>query len=171
MTACVTSPSPHNALGSMHLECFIWHPYCAVYHERDQEFRLNDITPVETLREEMRMVYPPRSTADIPLHFDIHEIVRRWAHSNQWCIRVVNHMVICHHSGDLMLVDYILERDMEISLVCIDCHSGQIPDESRMMGYMRLIKSICVESIGIIPISYVLCISGVDEPVVTCQVV
>jgi hypothetical protein len=154
-------------MAQFRLEEFLWHPYSATYQASTDDFKMND-SRMYLEDPRMYVVTPPRLLQKMPLHFNVSEIVHHWARDMGLHVRIYNHIVICHHSKNLLLVDYILESQFDrntIVLLSVEYNADETtaapPD---MAAYMTLVTSICRTTMGMSPKAYLLTISGVHTP-------
>jgi hypothetical protein len=149
------------------LATFLWHPYSATYRPQWRDFRLNDATVMDYSKGPLQVVSPPRCMQHMPRNFDILEIVKEWACMRGMRVRVINHLVVCEQSRDMMLVDFVLEHGQELVLLCTEYHPDASVQKQEMLHYMTLIRDACSSTMGMSVRTDVLSISGTDVPVVT----
>jgi hypothetical protein len=154
------------------LEEFLWHPHSATYQPRTDDFKMND-TLMYLGDPLMYFVAPPRSLQYMPLHFNLSEIVHRWAYDMGLHVRIYNHIVISQHSRDLLLVDYILESQLDRNTLALLSIEYNVDDQAHppqdMATYMSLIMSTCLATMGRSPKAYILTLSGVQTPHVSVK--
>jgi hypothetical protein len=154
------------------LEEFLWHPHSATYQPSTDDFKMNN-TLMYLEDPRMYFVTPPRSLQHMPPHFNVSEIVHRWARDMGLHVRIYNHIVISQHSRDLLLVDYILESKLDGNTLALLSIEYKVDDKAYrpkdMATYMSLIMSTCLATMGRSPKAYLLTLSGVHTPHVSVK--
>jgi hypothetical protein len=144
------------------LESLLWHPYSAIYQAKTGDFKLNDDVVIsEISNQRLCMMKPPRSP--IPTRFNVTQIVHDFAKSMQLSVLVTNHLIMCNTSGDLLLVDFILESETSSPILLSIEYQNGVKRRQNMTSYMKLVESACHTAIGVNLATYLLTITDSSD--------
>jgi hypothetical protein len=148
------------------IESFMWHPYSIRFVPNIDGFVLNDNSLAES-EHAFSMSVPPRvqDINTMPEDFDLHEIVHRWARHKKLRIVADNHVVVCESTGNIYLIDYLMEDEAGIHTI----HMYYSPQRGgrrlkEMMTYVTEMKDICQNKMKIQVQCSIICVYGTSSP-------
>jgi hypothetical protein len=126
------------------------------------DFVLNDIS-LASNDQVFTMSVPPRvqDIDDMPSHFDLTDIVNKWAVNKKMKIIAENHIVVCEGTGKIFLIDYLMERDSVIHTIHV-YYARQRGGRrlAEMKSYATKIQDICKTKMKIQVEGTIICIYG-----------
>ena len=149
---------------------FLFHPHTMAFHADTGTVDLNDdfITKRGTANSDIVVVLPPRTEYEAapPPCIDTHNVVCRWALSHGIEIAARNTGILDGVSGDIYVVDYILQDETRHYIACLfyRCSRKGVQRPPCLAAHIHKAHVACMRDANFWPTPIILHISGSRHP-------